>query len=206
MNGGQLLQSLSFPGYQFNQGSTVATITGAVIKECAIPANPSVNTGVMTATVATLNASHTIITSGPLVDVYWAAGVRYSCTATKAGADVTITGGVGDTLPTDATAVVLCSQTSFEVNFDGDNVLFAAVMYRNPSTTTAKASADFWHATSACQIDLRHETANDGIKKGTNVFDVSAGDTHPFGSTRITSVRCSHDAITAGTAYVLIGI
>lgn len=209
----QLSQSFVFPGYSFNSGETAVTITATITKEAAIPANPAVNAGTLTTRtdndtgVATLNVSHTIVTSGALVDVYWTGGVRYGMTATKSGAEVTIDGGSGDNLPTQSTAVILCAQTEFEMNFDGDNALVIGVIYSNPSDTGALGSVDFQDTSSGSveQVDLVHYTANGGVKKGTNVWNISGGDTNVFSGNRITKFFASHDSTSAGTLYVLVG-
>lgn len=211
MNSPQLATGLSFPGYSFAANEPPAAVTGTVVKEVVLPANSALNTGTLTTRtdddtgVATLTTSHTIVTGK--VDVYWAAGCRFGMDATKDVNAITIDGGAGDNLPTESTAVTLFQQTSFEINFDGDNALFVAVIYRNPSDTGAKASADFQDTGDATieQIDLVHETANGGITKLVNVWNIANGDANVFTGNRITKVMCSHDSEYAGTIYVLIG-
>lgn len=205
----QLAQSLMFPGYTFGDQAAAVTLTGTVIKECAIPANNAANYGTETGGTATLQTGHTIVssTTTSLIDVYWTGGRRYCCTGVKTSNEIALTGGTGDSLPGGGTAVILYQQIGFEINFDGDNGLFVAVMYRNPTNTAAKGIASFWDTGLAIvkTVDLIHETANGGIKKGSNVWNIYAGDTNDFTGNRITKVYCSHNAYTAGTAYVLVG-
>jgi hypothetical protein len=216
MPSAQLSQSLIFPGYSFNVQAAGVALTLPVVKELTLAANSALNSGTMTnktdanTGVVTLTTGHTIVTSGVLVDCYWVDGTpkrRYGLTATKSTNDVTLEGGAGDDLPANATAVIVCAQTSAEVNFDGDNALFIAVMYRNPTDTSAQGSIDFQDAGPASieQVDLIHETANGGIQKERNVWNISGGDTNVFTGNRITTVLASHDSTSAGTVYILVG-
>jgi hypothetical protein len=216
MPSAQLSQALIFPGYSFNDQAAGVPLTLTVVKELALAANSALNSGTMTnktdanTGVVTLTTGHTIVTSGALVDCYWVDGVpkrRYGLTATKSTNDVTLEGGAGDDLPANATAVVVCAQTTAEINFDGDNALFIAVMYRNQTDTGALGSIDFQDVSnnSIEQVDLIHETANGGIQKERNVWNISSGDTNVFTGARITQVFASHDSAAAGTAYLLVG-
>ena len=213
MPSAQMTQSFSFPGYTFNDGAAAVTITGVVVKECTIPANSALNTGVITAGVVTLDAAHTIVnsTTTTLVTAYWLeTGVpkrRYNNTAVKDGVSVTLSNGAGDTLPTDGAAITLCQQVAHEINFDGDNALVVAVLYRNPSDTGALGICVLEDTSLAVieAVDLIHETANNGVRKGSNVWNISAGDTNVFAGERITKANVSHDSLTAGTCYVLVG-
>jgi hypothetical protein len=80
--------------------------------------------------VATLSTGHGIHT-GDIVDVHWAGGCRYNMTAEVSGNSVTLDGGIGtidesggDDLPaTAATACVVTEPVSFDVTFDGDNLV-----------------------------------------------------------------------------------
>jgi hypothetical protein len=216
MPSAQLSQALIFPGYSFNDQAAGVAVTGLIVKEIALVANSALNSGTMTnktdanTGVVTLQAGHTIVTSGALVDCYWVDGTpkrRYGLTATKSTNDVTLEGGAGDDLPANATAVVVCAQTTVEVNFDGDNALFIAIMYRNGSDTGALGSIDLQDSGNASieQVGLIHETANGGIQKTRNVWNISGGDTNVFAGNRITQAFASHDSTSAGTAYILVG-
>src|SRR5690349_15739086 len=69
--------------------------------------------------VVTLSTGHGIATNDK-VDVYWAGGVQYNCTATVATNAITLASGAGDNLPTQGTAVVLCKRTVIASAFSGD--------------------------------------------------------------------------------------
>ena len=209
----QMSQSFSFPGYSFSSQEAAVTITGVVTRERTVAANSTLNSGTMTnktdanTGVVTLQTGHTIVTSGVLVDVYFAAGMRYGMTATKSVNEITLEGGTGTDLPENATAVIVCAQEEFEINFDGDNALAIGVFYRNASDTGALGHVDFQDTGSSSieAINLVHETANGGVKKGTNCWNISGGDTNVFSGNRITKMFVSHDSTSAGTIYVLVG-
>jgi hypothetical protein len=157
----------------------------------------------MTATVATLGAGHTIVSSGLLVDVYWAAGRRLGCTAVKEiDGTVTCTGGAGTALPTGATPVILCTQTTIDtLPIDGDLCRWFAVVYRNASDTGALGSIDLW-ATGATvkAFSLVHETANGGCN---NVVNIAGGDTNSLTGDPIVKGFASHDSTSAGILYIM---
>ncbi|MDD4891339.1 MAG: hypothetical protein PHU85_15565 [Phycisphaerae bacterium] len=60
------------------------------------------------------------IESEDLVDVYWADGFRAGLTATVTDDSVALSGGTGDDLPADDTAVILCVQVAVNAAFDAD--------------------------------------------------------------------------------------
>jgi hypothetical protein len=86
-----------------------------------------------TAGVVTCSPGHGL-TTGMIVDVYWAAGVRYGVAITVATNAVTLADGdhtAGAVLPAQATAVVLCQQVEIATAIDGDNasVFLASLEY-----------------------------------------------------------------------------
>lgn len=66
--------------------------------------------------VATLTTGHGIVTSD-VCDIFWDGGYRHGMTATVATNDVTLDGGTGDPLPAEDTAVVVCKQTTIDLDF-----------------------------------------------------------------------------------------
>jgi len=203
--------SFQFPGYSFaSDGTNNVTHVGSVIIEQAIPAIVAAQTGTLTtrtsdtAGIATLSTGHGIET-GDVVDVYFAAGVRYGMTTTVATNAVTLASGAGDVLPLQDAAVTVVVQTAVEVNFDGDDAQIIGVFYRNPSDTGAKASLDLQDAADASieAIDLVHEKANGADAA---IYDIANGDTNVFTGNRITHGAASHDSESAGTLYILVGI
>ena len=202
MGAAQTSKSIMYPGFTFTEVLTPVEEGFAPNWVIDLPANPATNTGVITEGVATLNASHTIVSSGALVDAYWATGARYGCTAAKDGAAVTLTNGAGDSLPTGGAAITLCTQTKIDVlPIDGDQLKWLAVVYSNPSDTTAKASLDIHDAGgSEKQWDLVHYSELGGCD---NVHNVSAGGTNPVAGDTIIEGYASHDSASAAKLYIL---
>lgn len=116
-------------------------VTLPVGKAGTLTARTDANTG-----EATLGSGHGI-TDGMIVDVRWAAGVRYGMTVgTVASLVVPIDGGTGDDLPTHSppTALVLTQQVQVNVPIDGDNAALVSLKAEYlSSTSTAKAHLDF---------------------------------------------------------------
>lgn len=68
------------------------------------------------------------ITTANTLDVYWdidgVSGHRRGVTVSAVvGQNVTITGGLGDNLPAQASAVVVCIPMELDLNVDGDNIV-----------------------------------------------------------------------------------
>jgi len=80
------------------------------------------NTGVIT-----LVAGH-LLTTGMILDVYWATGVRYGMTSAVDINALTVDGGAGDNLPDNLTAVTVAHQVSVDLpDFDGDLLELLAI-------------------------------------------------------------------------------
>ena len=76
----------------------------------------------------TLEADHGIETADT-IDLYWDGGRRYGVTVgTVAGNNVPISGGAGDVLPTQDTAVTASEQLVIDTDFDGDLLAAIAVL------------------------------------------------------------------------------
>lgn len=206
----QELRSFQFPGYAFNDQSGAVSFESALAFTKEVPAILAAQTGTLTTRtdddtgVATLSSGHGI-ESADVVDVYFAAGVRYGMDATVAGDAVTVDGGAGDALPTQDDPVTVVLQLDWEINFDGDDVQIIGVLYRNPSDTGAKGSLDLLDTGDASikAHDLVHETANGGLD---NITNISGGDTNVYTGNRITQGKITHDSLFAATAYVLVGL
>ena len=64
-----------------------------------------------------------------MVDVFWTGGIRYGMTVgTVAGTSIPISGGSGDALPAQDTAVTIDEQTVLDSDFDGDKVEIMVAM------------------------------------------------------------------------------
>lgn len=103
------------------------TATGQISHDVTI--NPA-KTGTLTtrtsdtAGVATLEAGHGIVVSN-VVDVYWTGGRRYNASVTAVnGNDVTFSGGTGDILPAQSSALTMGKQQTIDTDFVG-NLLVA---------------------------------------------------------------------------------
>lgn len=202
-------QSFSFPGYSFNDNEATVTFTGIVAVEKALPALASAQTGTLTTRtnnsdgVATLTTGHGIVTGK--VDIYWAAGVRYGVDGVVSSNEVTISGGAGDNLPTQSTAVTVVIPTTLNVNFDGDEVEIIGLFYRNTSDSGAKAHIALTDAGTAVikEADLVPVESHGGLA---NTWNIEGGDANPFTGNRITAGTASHDSTTAGIVYICAGI
>ena len=73
------------------------------------------------------------ITTGNLVDVYWAGGYRVGMTATVTVDSVALSGGSGTALPANGTTVILCVQVAIVAAFVGNSLaaLFASATIRS---------------------------------------------------------------------------
>jgi hypothetical protein len=96
----------------------------SVLVAPTIPASPAGslttrtddNTG-----IATMSTGHGIV-STDVCDVYWSGGLRRDMVATVSGLAVSLEGGVGDVLPAEDAAIVICVQRSYPFVAIGDNV------------------------------------------------------------------------------------
>ena len=87
-------------------------------------------------TEGTVTAAGHNISTGNTVAVFWTGGSRDGCTAgTVSGSAVPITGGEGDNLPTQATAVTICKATTTTV------LVFAGSALKDPGHHLRQAGA-----------------------------------------------------------------
>jgi len=154
----------------------------------------------------TLSTGHGI-TTGMICDVYFPAGVHYGGEATVSSNEVTIEGGTGVDLPANAVACTIVEQTAININFDGDDMRIIAVVYRNTEDTGAFAHTDFQDTSdnSIVAHTLKHETISGGLVRGTNLLNITGGDTNTFTGARITHCAASHDSTSAAYLYVYLG-
>jgi hypothetical protein len=71
-------------------------------------------------------------------DVFWTGGVRRGMTGTVATNDLTLDSGAGDALPAQGTAVIVCKQTTINLDFVGNDVQMLVI-----------------HATQRAAVDLQ---------------------------------------------------
>lgn len=148
----------------------------------------------------TMSAGGHGITTGANVDIYWAGGVQYNVTVgTVSSNSVPFDSGVGDNLPAQSTAVVVCIRTQINLDIDGDNLALLAIKQRYSSNLeTADSHVDFQDADDdvIAEIDLE---AN-----GPQVWDVTGGSANPFTGDPITKAFASNGSTTnAATLQIL---
>ena len=142
--------------------------------------------------VVTLSTGHGI-TTGMVVDVYWADGCRYGMTATVSVNAVTVDGGEGDNLPAQATAVTLAEQVDVDLpDFDGDLLEMLAIY------TARRAHVDFREA--AATALARTQPAGEVYS-----WAADSGVTNPLANTVVETVKVSNGD-SAGTCVVKIGL
>jgi len=200
--------SISVDGLSFAEQTAQVSAEQIVKTIIDLPANSALNTGTLTTRtdddtgVATLQANHTIVSSGAKVDVYWDGGSRHGMDAAKSTNEITLDGGTGDAFPIQDTPVTLCAQTEVDpLAIEGDNVEWLAVVYSNPLDTAAKAYLDL-HDSGGSEKDynLVHYQALGGCQ---NVANVSGGDANPIAGDSIVKAFASHTSAVAAKLYVL---
>ena len=206
----QELRSFTFPGYSLNDQSSAVSFESALAYTKSLNGLAANQTnGNMTDAgngVITMPGTDHGINTSDVVDVYWAAGVRYGCDTSVSGNAITITNGAGDNLPVNGTnTIAVVEQLDWEMDFDGDDAQIIGVFYRNFNDTGAKAHVDFQDAgdNSVNEVDMVHETANGGCDQ---VVNISAGDTNDYTGNAIALSKVSHDSLNAATAYCLVGL
>lgn len=145
----------------------------------------------------TLTAGHGIAT-GNTIDLYWTengiAGKRRNVTVgTVAGTSVPISGGAGDNLPSQTTAVTCMKQVNLDVDFVGNNVAQAGAVL-NGLTTGKRGTLQFFEgSTSRVTIDFTAGSPwiwTAGKGQGAN----------PFASYAISSATLSHEDANASAS------
>lgn len=83
------------------------------------------------------------ITTAAVIDLYWSGGRRYGVVVgTVATNAVPISGGAGDVLPADETAITAQVVTELDVDFDGDLLVALAMSATRRGTITLLDAAD----------------------------------------------------------------
>jgi hypothetical protein len=132
------------------------TATGQISHEVTLNA---AKTGTLTTRtdntsgVATLEAGHGI-SGGNVVDLYWTGGRRYNVNVTSVATnDVTFSGGTGDNLPTQGSALTMTKQQTIDTDFVGNLLVTIGAL------CVARAHLSFYEsATLRLSVDL---TANE---------------------------------------------
>lgn len=149
-------------------------------------------------TITMSDAGHTI-TTGATIDIFWSGGVQYDVTVgTVAGTSVPISGGSGDNLPTQDTAVTVVVVSSATVSVDGDNTKIIAIEL----STTTKSLRTAGHiqlvdsgGAEVAEIDL--------VANVPQVWDIDGGSNNPFTGNPITAVKLAQANTTTTETYTL---
>lgn len=152
----------------------------------------------------TLGSGHGI-TTGAIIDLYWATGTRTGITVgTVSGTSVPIgadNAGSGNNLPTATTAIVASVRVPFNIAIDGDNLAILGLQMVYPTLTeTAESRAIFVDAADdvIATLDL---TGNEA-----RIYDIEAGDTNPFTGDPITDAYVSNGSSAYDATLRLLGV
>ena len=149
-------------------------------------------------TITMTSGDHTIATAA-VIDVYWTGGVRYNVVVgTVVTTAVPITGGSGDNLPTEATAVTVVVTATSNLTIDGDEAhLIAFLLETNDKALRTAGHIQFRDASAAeiAEIDL--------VANVQRIYDLDGGDTNPFTGNIITALRISQGGTDSTENYRL---
>jgi hypothetical protein len=129
-------------------------------------------------------------------DIFWTGGIRRGMTGTVASDTLSLDGGAGDNLPADTTAVVVCKQTSIDIDVVGDNVQALIVQ------ASKRASVDFQEAgpASIVAFDIPEAEAVAWINETTETS--APAYTNPLGGKTVVSAAASSGSTTAATLKI----
>ncbi len=179
---------IAFSGRLARSGETpvASQLTLPAAKTGTLSTRTDANTGIVTA-----QAGHGFIT-GDVIDVYWAAGLHSSMTATVSGNAITLDGGEGDDLPNTATAVTLGKRVAIQDGFDGDLLKMLVV------TLGAKGSVRFQDDTvPVLSVNIAAGEAYAWTSDGPAV--------NPLASTVVVQMFCSNQS-SSSTNLVQVGM
>jgi hypothetical protein len=146
----------------------------------------------------TMAAGHGF-TTGVIIDLYWAGGVRYGVVVgTVSTNSVPISGGAGDNLPTNLTNITASLQRTANVYIDGDNTkLLAIELKTNDRTLRTAAHAGFFDAANDLIAEL------DLVTNVPMVYDIQSGIANPFTGDPITTLKLSQAGTSSTESYQL---
>jgi hypothetical protein len=196
-----LTQVISGGGISIQSLPVIRTNSGPIALEDSLDAAKS---GTLTTRTddtdgeLTMAASHGITTAA-VIDLYWAGGVRYGVVVgTVATNAVPISGGSGDDLPADETAITAVVQKSINLSIDGDNADVIAVVLETVDKSLRTAGhVQFRDSSNAeiAEIDL--------VSNVPQVWDIAGGSANPFTGNPITNLKASQGNVTATETYTL---
>ena len=189
--GGVTIQPLAVT--RTNSGTIALEDTLSAAKTGALTTRTDDNTGTLT-----MAASHGI-TTGQIIDIYWAGGVQRSVTVgTVSVNEVPIDGGIGDNLPADETAITAVVQKSINLAIDGDSAdIIAVILETNDKSLRTAANVQFKDAAAdvIAEIDL--------VTNVPRVWDIEGGSANPFTGDPITNLKASQGNSTSTETYTL---
>ena len=181
------LGGTSFPQSAVVEGDAmlVQDVSVAAAEAGALSTRTDADTGEITMT----DSGHAI-TTGLVVDVYWATGQRLGMTVgTVSGAAVPIDGGAGDNLPTASTAVTVKVPQELDVLLDGDKIQ-AIILY------AASKGAFVFEDSSVAALTKVLAAANSWE------WHYNNGETNPVAGDDIDTIKLSHGQTSAVTMRV----
>lgn len=189
--GGVSIQSL--PIVRTNSGPIGLEDTLDAAKTGQLTTRTDANTGTLTM------ASGHGITTGQIIDIFWAGGVQYGVTAgTVSVNSVPIDSGIGDDLPTNMTAITAVVQKSINLAIDGDETdLIAMVVETVDKTLRTAAHVQF------LDVDEDEIAEIDLITNVPQVWDIAGGAANPFTGDPITHLKASQGNVTSTETYTL---
>jgi hypothetical protein len=186
------------------------TADGGILRNVAVPAAKvgSITTRTDNTTgTFTMNAGHGL-TTGQKVDVYWTvggvSGRRYGVTlGTVATNSVPFSGGAGDNLPANNSAVTVSPQITVVIDIDGDNLSFLSLkQHYDDNTVTGASHLDLLDASNAQVVSGGLDLNPNEIKP----YDIAGGATNIFTGNIITQLKTSNRSSTAGAVLQVLGL
>lgn len=137
----------------------------------------------------TLGEGHEI-TTGQVVDLYWAGGLRYAVTVgTVAGQAVPLTdSGAGDDLPDESTAVVVSPRLAIAEYIDGDTLLALVALFSYAAGGAGRCHVQFLD-------DSAVEVAAIEYAAGVPVpYDIAGGQANPWEGEQVLQLAASQSS------------
>lgn len=162
---------------------------GGIARDIVLAAGQA---GTMSATsnTVTLDSTPVGLATSDTVDVYWDGGLRHGCSVSAIdGNDITLSGGSGDALPAESSAVVLCEATEINYDVDGDDINLIAGYFSGRGF-----------------MDIRSDSASlysrEFAAASTWFLDIASLDSNPLTGDPIDSVRVSNGTTAAITVRI----
>ena len=192
-NSGTVSKTIRMGSLTFSESKTL-TSNAVIVQEESVAAG---NAGTLTTrtndtegSVTASSSSHGI-TDGDRVDLYWTTGCRRGATVgTVAGAVIPFSGGSGDALPLQDTAITIVEPLMLDVSVEGDYVS-AICLY-------TAARGQFCFNEGASTEHLAKELG-DGI---VYIWHDEDGSDNPIDGDTVNRIYVSHDETTAQTMRV----